>query len=117
MATAQRWRAEGLYWKLVYAEFTRFEDFLGGHCRIGFLKAVASALVSKLIVSAYERLLLAEKRPKAGMTGSPTEPLQNPKSGPSHLTCLLPSDAGKGSARSVARRRLSADSAELERRD
>ena len=65
MATAQRWRAEGLYWKLVYAEFTRFEDFLGGHCRIGFLKAVASALVSKSVVSAYERLRLAEGRQSA----------------------------------------------------
>lgn len=37
----QSWQAEGFYRKLGYAEFTRFENFPKGHCRIGFRKALA----------------------------------------------------------------------------
>lgn len=34
----QSWQAEGFYRQLGYSEFTRFDDFPKGHCRIGFRK-------------------------------------------------------------------------------
>ncbi|MEE4277245.1 MAG: GNAT family N-acetyltransferase [Halieaceae bacterium] len=39
----QSWQAEGFYRKLGYIEFTRFERFPRGHCRIGFRKTLALA--------------------------------------------------------------------------
>lgn len=34
----QSWQAEGFYRRLGYEEFTRFQDFPQGYCRIGFRK-------------------------------------------------------------------------------
>ncbi len=34
----QSWQAEGFYRRLGYEEFTRFDNFPQGHCRIGFRK-------------------------------------------------------------------------------
>lgn len=39
----QSWQAEGFYKKLGYTEFTRFEDFPRGHCRIGLRKVLDHA--------------------------------------------------------------------------
>ena len=42
----QSWQAEGFYKKLGYLEFTRFENFPRGHCRIGFRKAMPPCIGS-----------------------------------------------------------------------
>ena len=38
----QSWQASKFYDRLGYREFTRFDDFPKGHCRIGFRKHVSS---------------------------------------------------------------------------
>jgi GNAT superfamily N-acetyltransferase len=38
----QSWQAEGFYHALGYQEFTRFNNFPRGHCRIGFRKILAT---------------------------------------------------------------------------